>query len=41
MNRLIYIVFTSITLIFGCKKSNSESVKYYYNYFPLEIGAWI
>ena len=41
MNRLIYIVFTSITLILGCKKSNSESVKYYYNYFPLEIGAWI
>ena len=41
MNRLIYIVITSITLILGCKKSNSESVKYYYNYFPLEIGAWI
>ena len=41
MNRLFYIVFASITLFLGCKKSNNESVKYYYNYFPLEIDAWI
>ena len=27
--------------IFGCKKSEKASVNYYYNYFPLEIGAWV
>ena len=41
MNRLLYIVFVSIVLFIGCKKSNNESVNYYYNYFPLEVGAWI
>ena len=41
MNKLFYTVFASITLLFGCKKSNNESVKYYYNYFPLDVGAWI
>ncbi len=41
MNKLFYTVFASITLLFGCKKSNNETVKYYYNYFPLDVGAWI
>jgi hypothetical protein len=41
MNRLLYTVFASIILFFGCKKSNSESVNYYYSYFPLEVAAWI
>ena len=41
MNRLFYIVFTSITFFFGCNKSNNESVKYYYNYFPLEVDGWV
>lgn len=41
MNKLLYTVFASITLLLGCKKSNNEAVKYYYNYFPLDVGAWI
>ncbi len=41
MNKLFYTVFASIILLFGCKKSNNETVKYYYNYFPLDVGAWI
>ena len=41
MNRLLYTVFASIILFFGCKKSNTESVNYYYSYFPLEVDAWI
>jgi len=41
MNRLLYTVFASIIVFFGCKKSNNESVNYYYSYFPLEVGSWI
>jgi hypothetical protein len=41
MNRLLYTIFVSILLFFGCKKSNSESVNYYYSYFPLDVDAWI
>ena len=41
MKRLLYTVFASIILFIGCKKSNNESVNYYYNYFPLELDAWI
>ena len=41
MNRLLYTVFASIIVFFGCKKSNNESVNYYYSYFPLEVDAWI
>ena len=41
MNRLLYTIFVSILLSFGCKKSNSESVNYYYSYFPLDVDAWI
>ena len=41
MNRLLYTVFASIILFFGCKKSNTESVNYYYSYFPLNVDAWI
>ena len=41
MNRLLYTIFASLIVFFGCKKSNSESVNYYYSYFPLEVDAWI
>jgi hypothetical protein len=41
MNRLLYTVFASIIVFFGCKKSNNESVNYYYGYFPLEVDAWV
>jgi len=41
MNRLLYTVFISLIVLFGCKKPDNESVNYYYNYFPLEIDSWI
>jgi hypothetical protein len=41
MNRLLYILFASITILFGCKKSGNETINYYYNYFPLELDAWV
>lgn len=39
MRYIYYIVI--IMLFFGCRKSESIEVKYYYNYFPLDVGAWI
>ena len=41
MNRLLYTVFVSVILLFGCKKSNNETVNYYYGYFPLEVDSWV
>jgi len=41
MNRLLYTVFVSIILLSGCKKTDSETINYYYNYFPLEVDSWI
>ena len=39
MNKLIYSLF--ILFVLGCKKSKTETINYFYNYFPLHVGAWV
>lgn len=39
MRYLVIIVLMSV--LYSCKKSEDVSIPYYYEYFPLEINAWI
>lgn len=40
MSKWLPILFF-LFILSGCKKSENIPINYYYNYFPLEIGAWI